>query len=210
MLFDTQKKESSRSAWYRRGINLWPCIWCSGGKITFVSSDFQELHVRLKLGIRTRNRVGTVYGGSIYSSVDPYFMLMFMEILGRDYVVWDKGASVKFIRPITEPVRCRFLITDELIESVKAAARVSAAIANGKTKNLGLTEKAGKQLMGELPVSARSSLAVEGVASRKDGATLFMVSPNAPSVLVLVQLDRGGSLRGVSVVDLTKETGVGA
>jgi len=95
-------------------------------------------------------------------------------------------------------------------KSVKAAARVSAAIANGKTKNLGLTEKAGKQLMGELPASARSSLAVEGVASRKDGATLFMVSPNAPSVLVLVQLDRGGSLRGVSVVDLTKETGVGA
>jgi len=120
MLFDTTKKESSRSAWYRRGINLWPCVWCSGGRVTFISGDFQELHVRLSLGIRTRNRVGTVYGGSIYSSVDPYFMLMFMEILGRDYVVWDKGASVKFVRPITGPVRCRFLITDELIETVRA------------------------------------------------------------------------------------------
>lgn len=120
MLFDTLKKESRYSAWYRRGINLWPCIWCSGGWITFVSGDFKELHVRLKLGIRTRNRVGTIYGGSIYSSIDPYFMLMFMEILGRDYVVWDKGASVKFIRPITVPVKCRFLITDELVETVKA------------------------------------------------------------------------------------------
>ena len=88
--------------------------------MTFVSGDFRELHVRLKLGIRTRNRVGTIYGGSIYSSVDPYFMLMLMEILGRDYVVWDKGATMKFVRPITEPVKCRFLITDELVDTVKA------------------------------------------------------------------------------------------
>ena len=120
MLFETDKKESPKSAWYRRGFNIWPCIWCSGGWITFVSGDVQELHVRLRLGIRTRNRVGTVYGGSIYSSVDPYFMLMFMQILGRDYVVWDKGASVKFVRPITGEVKCRFLITDELVDTVKA------------------------------------------------------------------------------------------
>jgi hypothetical protein len=46
-------------------------------------------------------------------------MLMFMQILGRDFVVWDKGATVKFIRPITGEVRCRFLITDELIAKVK-------------------------------------------------------------------------------------------
>jgi len=119
MLFSTSKKESSHAAWYRRGINIWPCVWCSGGKVTFISGDFQELHVSLKLGVRTRNRVGTVYGGSIYSSVDPYFMLMFMEILGRDYVVWDKGASVKFIRPITGKVKCRFLISDNLVQTVK-------------------------------------------------------------------------------------------
>jgi acyl-coenzyme A thioesterase PaaI-like protein len=119
MLFETTQKESRYSAWYRRLINFWPCIWCSGGRITFISGGFRELHIRLRLGIRTRNRVGTVYGGSIYSSVDPYFMLMFMEILGRDYVVWDKGASVKFVRPITGEVKCRFLITDELVETVK-------------------------------------------------------------------------------------------
>ena len=54
----------------RRAFNFWPCIFCSGGKVTFIAGDFKELHVSLKLGIRTRNRVGTVYGGSIYSSVN--------------------------------------------------------------------------------------------------------------------------------------------
>lgn len=95
-------------------------------------------------------------------------------------------------------------------DAVKTAARVTAAIAKGKTRNLGLTDKTGLQLMDQLPASSRSGFAVQGVAARKDGATLFMVSPLAPSVLVLVNLAPDGGLRGVSVVDLAKETGVGA
>ncbi len=118
-LFDTEKTESRRSRNMRWLFNWWPCIFCSGGKVEFIAGDFRELHVSLKLGIRTRNRVGTVYGGSIYSSIDPYFMLLFMEVLGKDYVVWDKAASMKFVRPITGRVKCRFLITDEQVEEVK-------------------------------------------------------------------------------------------
>jgi hypothetical protein len=117
--FETSKTESGKSRRMRIGFNFWPCIWCSGGRVEFIAGDFKELHVSIKLNVRTRNRVGTVYGGSIYSSVDPYFMLMFMQILGKDYVVWDKAASFKFVRPIIEKVKCRFLVTDELVEKVK-------------------------------------------------------------------------------------------
>jgi acyl-coenzyme A thioesterase PaaI-like protein len=118
-MYATDKTESRRSRFMRWGFNVWPCIWCSGGKVEFIAGDFTELHVSITLNIRTRNRVGTVYGGSIYSSVDPYFMLMFMQILGKDYVVWDKAASVKFVRPILKQVKCRFLITDALVQEVK-------------------------------------------------------------------------------------------
>jgi hypothetical protein len=90
-----------------------------GGKVEFIAGDFKELHVSIQLNVRTRNKVGTVYGGSIYSSVDPYFMLMFMQLLGKDFVVWDKAASVKFVRPLTGKAKCRFLITDELIKDVR-------------------------------------------------------------------------------------------
>ncbi len=117
--YATDRTESSRSRNMRWAFNFWPCIWCTGSKVEFIAADFKELHVSIKLNIRTRNRVGTVYGGSIYSSVDPYFMLMFMEILGKNYVVWDKGASMKFVRPIVDKVKCRFLITDELVAEVK-------------------------------------------------------------------------------------------
>jgi acyl-coenzyme A thioesterase PaaI-like protein len=118
-LYETTKTESRQSTLMRWGFNFWPCIWCTGGKVQFISSDHREIHIGLKLNTRTRNRVGTVFGGSIYSSVDPYYMLMFMKILGKDYVVWDKAASVKFVRPIIGAVKCRFLITDELVAGVK-------------------------------------------------------------------------------------------
>lgn len=118
-VYETNKIESRQTRLMRWGFNFWPCIWCSGGKVEFISSDFHELQVSIKLNIRTRNRVGTVYGGSIYSSVDPYFMLLFMQVLGKDYVVWDKGASVKFVRPIIQKVKCRFLINDDLVKEVK-------------------------------------------------------------------------------------------
>ena len=107
----------------RYAFNIWPCIMCSGGKVTFIAGDFTELHVQIKLGIRTRNRVGTVYGGSLYSSIDPYFMMMFMEILGKNFVVWDKGATIKFIRPVTDKARCRFLVDSTLVETVVDAVK---------------------------------------------------------------------------------------
>jgi len=47
------------------------------------------------------------------------FMIQLMQTLGSDYVVWDKEAVVKFIRPISHPVCARFLITDKLIAEIK-------------------------------------------------------------------------------------------
>lgn len=63
--------------------------------------------------------MGTVYGGSMYASTDPMFMLMLMEILGLDYVVWDKGCSIRFRRPSKVPMFAEFVITPEMIADVR-------------------------------------------------------------------------------------------
>ena len=117
--FQTDKKESFSSRIKRFGFNLFPAYHRSGGKVRFISNDWKEIHVSLKLTWKTRNYVGTVYGGSIYSALDPMFMIQLIRILGSGYVVWDKEAVVKFIRPISHQVCARFLITDELITQIK-------------------------------------------------------------------------------------------
>lgn len=91
--------EPLRNRLFRWGFNLWPCYWGTGARVAFIADDWREVRVRLPLSWRTRNYVGTIFGGSLYAAVDPFFMIMLMKNLGPDYVVWDKAASVRFRRP---------------------------------------------------------------------------------------------------------------
>lgn len=47
-------------------------------------------------------------------------MIQLIELLGKSYVVWDKSASIRFLRPGNKTLYARFLITDELLEQIKA------------------------------------------------------------------------------------------
>ena len=96
-------------------MNLAPCIRASGGKVVALSQDFRRLKVRLRLTWLTRNLVGTIYGGSMYSAIDPFYMLMLIRILGRGYVVWDKAASIRFKRPAQETLFADFHIDDGML-----------------------------------------------------------------------------------------------
>lgn len=104
---------------YRFLVNLWPCIWSTGGRVIYLAEDFTKLTVRLKLKIRTRNVVGTIFGGSMYASTDPMYMLMLMELLGKNYIVWDKGCTIRFKKPAKKPIYANFEITPEMLRDVK-------------------------------------------------------------------------------------------
>ena len=116
--FNTNKTEGFKNKLKRFGFNRIPAVRGTGAFVTFISDDWKEVHVKLPLSWRTRNYVGTVFGGSIYASVDPIYMIQFLKILGDDYVVWDKSATIKFRKPITKTVYARFLISDTQVEEI--------------------------------------------------------------------------------------------
>ena len=53
---------------------------------------------------------------------DPFFMLIMMQNLGRDYIVWDKTASIQFLKPGRGTVTALFHIPPETIEAIRAQA----------------------------------------------------------------------------------------
>jgi hypothetical protein len=109
--------ESLRTRLTRWGFNLWPCFRGTGGRVTFIASDWREVHVHLPLSWRTRNYVGTIFGGSLYGAVDPFFMIMLMKNLGPDYIVWDKSAVIRFRKPGRSALRAEFHLDEpELFE----------------------------------------------------------------------------------------------
>jgi len=105
----------------RRLLNLYGPYLGAGVRVTYVADNFQELRVSMKLRWYNRNAVGTHFGGSLYAMVDPHLMLMLMKLLGPGYIVWDKSASIDFIRPGTGTVSATICIDDEMIRTIKEA-----------------------------------------------------------------------------------------
>ena len=115
------ERETWRTRITRWGFNWFPAYRGTGGRLTFISGDWMEVRVRLPLNWRTRNYVGTIFGGSLYASVDPVYMIMLMAILGPDYVVWDKAATIRFRKPGRTTLHATFRIDDAEIETIRAA-----------------------------------------------------------------------------------------
>ena len=104
-----------------RVFNLWPPFLGAGIHIRRVSDDLREIDIEMKLRKWNTNYVGVHYGGSLYSMADPFYMLMLLENLGPDYVVWDKAASIRFRRPGRGTVRCEFRLGEAQLDEIRAS-----------------------------------------------------------------------------------------
>lgn len=91
--------ESWRTRLWRYGFNLFPAYRRTGARVTYIRGDFREIRVKLPLNLRTRNYVGTIFGGSMYAAVDPLFMMMLVRSLGEDFTVWDREGHITYEQP---------------------------------------------------------------------------------------------------------------
>ena len=99
-------------------INLYPPYLGTGITVKRISPNYREICVQMKLRWYNRNYVKTHFGGSLYAMTDPFFMLMLIHILGKDYVAWDKAAHIDFIKPGSGTVTADFLIEEEQIQDI--------------------------------------------------------------------------------------------
>lgn len=133
--------ENFKSRIFRWGFNFFPAYRGTGGRLVYVAGDFKEIHIKLPLNWRTRNYVGTIYGGSIYASIDPIYMLMLIKILGPGYVVWDKAAKIRFRKPGKDTLFAEFKLSDEEIAEIKRLAENEKSI--DRIYNVELKDKSG-------------------------------------------------------------------
>jgi acyl-coenzyme A thioesterase PaaI-like protein len=103
-----------------RWINFYPPLLGAGIWVLHKQSDEYTVQVQLKLTRLNFNAVGTHFGGSLYAMCDPWFMLILMQHLGRDYTVWDKAASIQFLKPGRGTVTATFHISPEQIAELRA------------------------------------------------------------------------------------------
>jgi acyl-coenzyme A thioesterase PaaI-like protein len=101
-------------------FNLWPPFRGMGIRVVELAPDYRRVRVQLRTKLLNRNFVGTHFGGSMFAMADPWFMIMMMHILGREYVVWDKAGSVRFLKPGRGTLEARFEVTQAMLDEVIA------------------------------------------------------------------------------------------
>lgn len=113
---------------FKYGFNWSPMYRRSTGRIDSVSKDLLHVKVRLPISYKNRNYVNSIFGGSLFSTVDPIYMIQLINILGNEYVVWDKSAEIFFKRPAKENLFAEFNYTLEEISEIKKRVAVENEI----------------------------------------------------------------------------------
>ncbi|WP_460833359.1 DUF4442 domain-containing protein [Lysobacter humi (ex Lee et al. 2017)] len=100
-------------------MNLWPPFLATGIHVSRIADDWRHARVELRLRPWNRNAVGTHFGGSLFAMTDPFWMLLVMRSLGTDYWVWDRSATVDFLRPGRSRVHADFHLDADTLEAIR-------------------------------------------------------------------------------------------
>jgi hypothetical protein len=119
---------SQRARKLHRRINFYPPYLGAGVRVTHISEDFRHVEVEMPLRFYNRNYVGTHFGGSLYSMCDPFYMLMLINILGPDYIIWDKAAAIRFKKPGKGLMKASFQLSEDQITEIRRAAETQPKV----------------------------------------------------------------------------------
>jgi len=110
------------------GMSLWAPNLFSGIRIRRFSEDWTHATVELHVNLITRNYVKTAFGGSMSAMTDPYFFMLVMHQLGRDYVVWDTRGEIEFVKPGRGVLTAEFHVSPEKVAELRERARGGAKV----------------------------------------------------------------------------------
>lgn len=106
----------------RELLNGWGPFKAQRLEVLEVGGDWSHAVIRMGLEADNGNYFGTAFGGTLFSMVDPFFVILAVRQLGEDYVVWDKAAEITFVKPGTSAVTARVEMPAGVIEEIRLAA----------------------------------------------------------------------------------------
>ncbi|WP_276091542.1 DUF4442 domain-containing protein [Pedobacter sp. JY14-1] len=103
---------------------LYPPLFFQRIWVTRFHKGFRGVDVKIIRSIFNRNYNGSIFGGSIYAATDPFYAILFDQLLQRKGYktrVWLKSASIQYLKPGRGNLYFTIQITDEMIADAVAA-----------------------------------------------------------------------------------------
>lgn len=93
-------------------------------------TGFRGADVKINKSLFNKNYNGSIFGGTIYAATDPFFAILFDQLLQRQGFkvrVWLKSASIQYLKPGRTDLFFTVRVTDEMLEDA-----IRALNTNGK------------------------------------------------------------------------------
>ncbi|BHH84918.1 DUF4442 domain-containing protein [Desulforhopalus sp. 52FAK] len=107
---------------FRFMLNSWPPYLGAGVRVEDISEDWRNIKVGMKLRWYNKNYLRSHFGGSLFSMTDPFLVLMLIANLGKDYIIWDSSAKIKFVQPGRGRVMAHFMLDEEKLAELREKA----------------------------------------------------------------------------------------
>ena len=126
----------SKNTFFKYGFNYSPMYRRSTGKVIYTSEDLLTVKVKIPINYKNRNYMGSIFGGSMFASVDPIPMVQLIQLLGEEYVVWDKSAQIRFKRPAREDLYAKIEYSIPELDTIKKTVATENEFEITKTTKL--------------------------------------------------------------------------
>ncbi len=124
---------------FKYGYNFSPMYRRTTARVLEVSEDIRLVKIKLPISYKNKNYLNSIFGGSMFSAVDPIPMVQLIQQLDDNYVVWDKSAEILFKRPAKEDLYATFIFTENEINEI-----IDQVAANDETEMVKTTELTNK------------------------------------------------------------------
>ena len=132
----------------KMGFNLSPMYRRSTARIIEVTEDITHIRIKLPISYKNRNYVGSIFGGSLFSAVDPIPMVQLINLLDSQYVVWDKSAEIFFRAPAKKDLYADFYYSQDELQHIRNTIQSDGEMEMIKLTKL--TDQMGKKVYCEV------------------------------------------------------------
>ena len=97
-------------------MRLYPPLFFQ--RIWVVSFDigFRGVCVKINKSLLNTNYNKSIFGGTIFSAADPFYPLLFYQLLtkkGYRIIAWSKSSEIQYLKPCKTDMRFKINITDD-------------------------------------------------------------------------------------------------
>ncbi|MEM7053692.1 MAG: DUF4442 domain-containing protein [Pseudomonadota bacterium] len=133
---------------FKMGFNLSPMYRRSTARIIEVAEDISHIRIKLPISYKNRNYVGSIFGGSLFSAVDPIPMVQLINLLDGQYVIWDKSAEIFFRAPANKDLYADFHYSQDELAHIRSTIQSDSEMEIIKLTKL--TDKSGQKVYCEV------------------------------------------------------------